>query len=65
MVDLSHPDQATRQQAAVKMNTIFEQYAPIATKELNSVLEYKKMTDTLRGLPRPDMERIMNDQLES
>ncbi|GAB4286886.1 MAG: M3 family oligoendopeptidase [Candidatus Dojkabacteria bacterium] len=53
-----------RDSAAAALNSIFNQYVEIGEFEFNSVLEDKKISDELRGYKRPDMPRIIGDDLD-
>jgi len=47
-------DKKVRDSSAGAINTILEKHAKVAEAELNSVLEYKKIDDLLRGYPQAD-----------
>lgn len=36
-----------------------------ATREINAILEYKKVSDTLRGYDRPDASRILSEDIDA
>lgn len=54
-----------REGAAGKINEILEKYADVATEELNSILENKKVDDSLRRIPRPDYIRHLYDDIDT
>ncbi len=58
-----HQNPKIRQESAKAFNEILEKVGDVAEAEINSVLEYKKITDTLRGAQDPDTERIIRDDM--
>lgn len=58
-------DKSTRDSAAAAFNDILSTHVESATHELNSVLEYKKINDELRGFIRPDESRLLDDDIET
>jgi oligoendopeptidase F len=50
-------------EAGNEITRIQDELKEIAEKELNSVLEYKRITDDLRGFTRPDSSRLLNDDV--
>lgn len=60
-----HDNKTVRDQAARHIHDIVEKLSFVATRELNSVLEYKKVTDTLRGYDRPDRSRIVSEDIDA
>ena len=61
---LDNLDKPTRDSAAQAFNDIVATHLDTATQEINSVLEYKKITDELRGFARPDESRLLGDDIE-
>lgn len=61
---ISSQNKKVRDSAAKAFNKILINYLDVAENEINSVLENKKTTDQLRGLPRPDSGRIIRDDLD-
>lgn len=62
---LKSNDKKIRDSAASAFNDILEKNINVAEHELNSVLKNKKIDDELRGLPRPDASRHIDDDLDS
>ncbi len=62
---LTSKDAKVRDSCAVAINKIIQKHIAVATKELNSILEYKIDVDTLRGLERPDLARHISDDIDS
>ena len=60
----SHPTQEVRDNAARLVDSTMSRYVDIATEELNAILDYKKITDQLRGYSRPDQSRLQSDDIE-
>ncbi len=58
-----HSDKKTRDTAAQHIHNITRDLSYMATRELNSILEYKLATDTLRGYDRPDGSRILSEDI--
>ncbi len=58
-----HRDSYTRSAAATAVNSILSQHVDVAESELNALLSYKKLTDALRGYPRPDSHRHVVDNI--
>lgn len=58
-----HANKAIRDQAAEYIHEIVAKYSYMATREINSILEYKLATDTLRGYDRPDGSRIVSEDI--
>ncbi|MEO6728595.1 MAG: M3 family oligoendopeptidase, partial [Candidatus Dojkabacteria bacterium] len=56
-------NEKTRMSAAKEFSRINEQYAEIATFEINSIFEAKKVEDKLRGFTRPDESSIVGDDV--
>ncbi|USN56217.1 MAG: hypothetical protein H6766_03975 [Candidatus Peribacteria bacterium] len=59
-----HANKATRDQAATHIHEIVAKIEYMATRELNSILEYKLATDTLRSYDRPDASRIVSEDVD-
>ncbi len=62
---LSNLDKTVRDDAAVRLNSIFEKYSDVAEHEMNAILHDKKTDDELRGLTRPDQARHISDDIDS
>lgn len=54
-----------RESAAKALYKISKRWAPVAENEINSLLEYKKTIDNLRGFNRPDSSRHLADDIDS
>lgn len=54
-----------RNSSVKAMTEIFRKHAFVVEKELNSVLENKKINDDLRGYKRPDEARILSDDINT
>lgn len=54
-----------RAEAAKAFSDILAKHSDLAQAEMNSVLEYRKVDDSLRGFNRPDEYRHIGDDLES
>lgn len=61
---INDKDKNVRDSAAKAFNDILEKNSKIAEAELNSVLEDKKVNDNLKGFERPDMARVISDDVE-
>lgn len=59
----SDPDKTRRDEAAKAVNEILTRHASAAEHELNAILEWKKKSDELRGVPRPDLLRHIGNGL--
>jgi oligoendopeptidase F len=62
---MNHSRKSVRDNAAQAFNDIIAKHAMVAEAEINSILSNKKSDDELRNLPRPDMSRHINDDIES
>jgi oligoendopeptidase F len=62
---LSDPNKSVRDEAAEKLNNIFDKYSEVAEHEINAILHDKKTSDELRGFGRPDQARHLSDDMES
>lgn len=51
--------------AARAINDIFERHVDSAEREINSILQDKKINDELRGIPRPDLPRHIEDDIDT
>ncbi|KKR05988.1 MAG: PepF/M3 family oligoendopeptidase [candidate division WS6 bacterium GW2011_GWF2_39_15] len=54
-----------RDLAGKYLHEINAQFADVATEEINSILEYKKVLDDLRKIERPDVSRHISDDIDS
>lgn len=61
---MSHQDKSVRDGAAQVFDEMLASYEKIATAELNSILEYKRVEDTLRTYKRSDSARLLSDDVE-
>ncbi|RJQ32895.1 hypothetical protein C4572_00280 [Candidatus Parcubacteria bacterium] len=62
---MSSPKKKVRDSAAAAFNQILEKHSDAAEHEINSVLANKKVNDELRKMPRPDLARHIDDDIES
>ncbi|MFH1955951.1 MAG: M3 family oligoendopeptidase [Patescibacteria group bacterium] len=53
-----------RNSAASALNDIFLKNADIAENEINSILKNKKVIDELKNIKRPDLPRLLEDDVE-
>lgn len=58
-------DKNIRKISAAAFNDILVKNIDVAENELNSVLQYKKINDELRGYKRPDLARHIGDDIDS
>jgi oligoendopeptidase F len=63
--NMNSKDKQVRDAAAEAFNNIMAKYADVATEEINTVVHYKKVTDELRGMSRPDLGRHLSDDIDS
>jgi len=61
---IDNKDKKIRDRAAEALNGIFESVVDIAEAELNSIIENKKIDDSLRKMSRPDESRLVGDDIE-
>jgi oligoendopeptidase F len=54
-----------RDYASKNFNLVNEKYLEVAEFEINSILERKKASDEYRDVPRPDLLRHIDDDIES
>ncbi|MEI6222208.1 MAG: M3 family metallopeptidase, partial [bacterium] len=62
---MSSSDKPVRDEAATAFNEILAKHIDVATEEINSILENKKINDELRGMERPDQGRHLSDDIDS
>lgn len=62
---LTSRNKAVRDSAAEALNDILKTNVDVAENELNAVLETKKVSDELRGYPRPDTARHIADDINT
>ena len=62
---LRSTNKKARDSAAAAVHEISARYADVAEHELNSILQFKKANDELRGFIRPDQSRHLRDDIES
>ncbi len=65
MTLINSTNKKTRGKAARALNDILNNNSDIATKEINAILYNKKIDDTLRKVPRPDLMRHIRDDIDS
>ncbi len=63
LVSDENPDK--RAIAAEKLEIIFKKHLSAAEHEMNSILEYKKVSDKMRGFSRPDESRHQEDDVDT
>ena len=61
---LNNTSKNIRDTAAKAVNDIISKHIDVAEYELNSVLEYLKVEDELRNRDRPDLARLVSDNIE-
>lgn len=62
---LSSQNKPTRDSAAKAISKILKKYVEVAENEINSVLEFKRNTDKLRGFIRPDQSSLLSNDVDS
>jgi oligoendopeptidase F len=62
---LNSKKKEVRDSASRAFNDILSEYVEVAEHELNSVLEFRKVDDNLRGTTRPDELRHISDDVNS
>lgn len=62
---IDNKNKKVRNSAALAFNDILLKYLEVAEIELNSILANKKVDDELRKIPRPDLPRHLEDDIES
>ncbi|MEM4655215.1 MAG: M3 family oligoendopeptidase, partial [Thermosphaera sp.] len=62
---LSSQNKTTRDSAAKGIAKILKKHVEVAENEINSILEFKKNTDKLRGFSRPDQSSLISNDLDS
>lgn len=62
---LSDKDKPTRDGAAAALNDIFKEAAFVCESEINAVLGDKKVNDLIRNVPRPDLMRHLDDDMDT
>ena len=62
---LSSRNKRVRDEAAKVFNAVLEKHSDSAEAEMNSILEFKKVNDNLRGIERPDFPRHLGDDIDS
>ena len=62
---MNNSNRNVRDSAARAFNDIIAKHALVAEAEINSILSNKKTDDELRNLPRPDLARHINDDIDS
>ncbi|HLD51251.1 hypothetical protein A3K34_00955 [candidate division WWE3 bacterium RIFOXYC1_FULL_40_10] len=54
-----------RDTAAQETNNVFKKHLDTAVAELNAILQYKKTIDELKKIERPDLARLISDDIEA
>jgi oligoendopeptidase F len=62
---LNSPKKIVRDSANIAFNDVLSSHAESSEAEINSVLEFKKVNDMLRGVERPDITRHIADDIET
>jgi len=62
---VSHTNKKVRDKAAKEFNKIQKKHSEVAEHELNSILQNKKINDSLRKIKRPDLGRHISDDMET
>jgi oligoendopeptidase F len=60
---IDNEDKKIRDDAAVKFNDILAKNADSAEAELNAILQYKKISDEIRGFTFPQESRLLGDDM--
>ena len=63
--ELNDKDKKVRDSAAKEFNRILAENVDVAESEINSILQYKKVSDELRKMERPDLSRHVSDDMDS
>lgn len=58
-------NQDVRDSSGEAINKVNEKYSKVATHEINSLLEYYRQIEKLRGLERPDHARHLSDDIDT
>ncbi len=61
---ISNPNKKVRDTAALATNEIFNQYLQVGEHEINAILTDKKINDELRGMERPELSRLLYDDID-
>lgn len=61
----AHPNATVRDQAHSHVSRILSDHALLATHEINSICEFKKQTDAIRGFERADHSRHLSDDIDT
>src|SRR3989344_4874609 len=61
---LNDTNKSIRDAAAKAVNEIIFKHVDVAEYELNSIMEYLKVEDELRNRSRPDLGRLVSDNME-
>lgn len=62
---INSKNKKVRDSASKAFNNILHQYVDVAESEINTILQNKKIDDELRNIPRPDLTRHINDDIDS
>jgi oligoendopeptidase F len=62
---MSSTKKIVRDKAAIAFNEILDKHLDVAENEINAVLQYKKVSDELRGFQRPDSARHLSDDVDT
>lgn len=61
---LSDKNKKVRDSANAAFNDILTKHLPVATEEMNAIMADKKISDDLRKMPRPDLSRLLSDDID-
>lgn len=62
---LDDTNKKVRDSAFDAVNDVFAQHVPVAEHEMNAIMLDKKMDDTIRNIPRPDVTRHLSDDIDT
>jgi oligoendopeptidase F len=62
---ISNRSKPVRDRAAEALNDILATHIASGEAEINAVVQYKKASDTLRGIDRPDRTRHLSDDIDT
>jgi oligoendopeptidase F len=62
---MNSQNKKVRDSASKAFNDIMYQHVDVAEPEINAILQNKKIDDELRKVPRPDLTRHINDDIDS
>ena len=62
---MNSQNKKVRDSSSKAFNDIMHKHADVAESEINAILQNKKIDDELRKVPRPDLTRHINDDIDS